>query len=96
MAFSSSFLGYFSVFSEFSRVLGGVQGSTGGRGAAPSGTMVISHFQLKIMIFLCVYCILAFSAAVWPSNSQLIDLLPSYLTGTFEKGDCKGTFGGML
>ena len=37
-AFSSSFLEYFVDFIEFSRVLGGVPGCTGGRGPAPLAT----------------------------------------------------------
>ena len=43
-AFSSSFMEYFVDFIEFSRVLGGVQGSTGGRGDEPSGDLVKQHF----------------------------------------------------
>jgi len=67
----------FSDFIEFSRVLGGVQGSTGGRGPDPSGLLVKQHFGLKTVINTCVFQHFTFSAP-----RRLLDSDLSHLSKT--------------
>ncbi len=75
--FSLCFLVYFGDFIEFSRVLGGIQGSTGGRGRDPSGELVKQHFGPKTVINTRVFQHFTFSAP-----RRLLDSDLSHLSKT--------------